>query len=399
MSLNLCGDILADIKSMGDGLLNVTEERLRLLIRKDSIYDVYHVEQTPFARGKFATVRKARNLATGVEYAAKFIRKRRRALDTQREIAHEVAVLLQCAASPRVVRLHEVYDERSEMVLVLELAAGGELQRVLDTDECLGELEARRAMRQILEGLLFLHDRNIAHLDLKPQNLLLTSDEPNSDIKLCDFGISRVIEPGTEVREILGTPDYVAPEILSYEPISLATDVWSVGVLGYVLLTGYSPFGGDTKQETYLNISQCSLTFPSELFSDISNTARDFIKSALVLDPRKRPSAKHLLEHPWLAVKTSLLPMLVPCETTETNGTAKSTPLLQRKTFTSLTETPKSQRKTYTTDNINGSSPRTYSVSTKCLHSNSCGQCGSPCCHLTHTPTKSVIPLDRGILC
>lgn len=95
-----------------------------------------------------------------------------------------------------------------ELFLIFS-AAGGELQRVLDTDECLGELEARRAMRQILEGLLYLHDRNIAHLDLKPQNLLLTSDEPNSDIKLCDFGISRVIEPGTEVREILGTPDYV----------------------------------------------------------------------------------------------------------------------------------------------------------------------------------------------
>lgn len=77
-----------------------------------------------------------------------------------------------------------------------------------------------------------------------------------------------------------------APEILSYEPISLATDIWSVGVLGYVLLTGYSPFGGDSKQETYLNISQCALTFPPELFSDVSNTARDFIKTALVLDPR-----------------------------------------------------------------------------------------------------------------
>lgn len=144
-----------------------------------------------------------------MEYAAKFIRKRRRALDTGREIAHEVAVLLQCASSPRVVRLHEVYDARTEMVLVLELAAGGELQRVLDTDECLSEMEARRAMRQILEGLLYLHDRNIAHLDLKPQNLLLTSDQPCSDIKLCDFGISRLIEPGVEVREILGTPDYV----------------------------------------------------------------------------------------------------------------------------------------------------------------------------------------------
>lgn len=379
----MSGDILKDIKSAGDGLLNITEERLRMLIRKESIYDVYHVEQTPFARGKFATVRKARQLSTGVLYAAKFIRKRRRALDTQHEIAHEVAVLLQCSSSPRVVRLHEVYDERSETVLVLELAAGGELQRLLDTDECLGEPEARKAMRQILEGLSFLHERNIAHLDLKPQNLLVMAEEPNADIKLCDFGISRVIEPGTEVREILGTPDYVAPEILSYEPISLATDVWSVGVLGYVLLTGYSPFGGETKQETYLNISQCSLTFPSELFSDISSTARDFIKSALVLDPRLRPSVKKLLDHPWLSTKPSILPLL-SCDA----GDTPNTPLLNRKSY-SLTETPTSQRKNYSAE---------FSSN---LHLTSCGQCGNTCCHLhlAHTPPKAVISLDRGILC
>lgn len=90
------------------------------------------------------------------------------------------------------------------MVLILELAAGGELQRILEGDECLGELEARRAMKQILEGLAFLHERNIAHLDLKPQNLLLTIENSCEDIKLCDFGISRVLEPGVEVRELIG---------------------------------------------------------------------------------------------------------------------------------------------------------------------------------------------------
>ena len=161
------------------------------------------------------------------------------------------------------------------------------MQRVLDTDECLTEAEACRAMRQILDGLRDLHSQNIAHLDLKPQNVLLTCDViTDADIKLCDFGISRLIQKGVEVREILGTPDYVAPEILNYEPISLATDIWSIGVLAYVLLTGYSPFGSDTKQETYLNISQCNLSFPSELFTNVSSFAQDFIQAALVLNPR-----------------------------------------------------------------------------------------------------------------
>lgn len=103
-----------------------------------------------------------------------------------------------------MVRLHEVYTTAADMVLVLELAAGGELQRILEGDECLGECEARHAMRQILEGLAFLHDHNIAHLDLKPQNLLLTVENCCEDIKLCDFGISRVLSDGVEVRELNG---------------------------------------------------------------------------------------------------------------------------------------------------------------------------------------------------
>lgn len=108
-------------------------------------------------------------------------------------------------------------------------------------------------------------------------------------MKLCDFGISRVVAEGTNVREIVGTPDYVAPEVLQYEPLSLLTDIWSAGVLAYVLLSGFSPFGGESKQETFLNISQCSLTFPEKLFSGISLAAIDFIRKALQINPRYIP--------------------------------------------------------------------------------------------------------------
>ncbi|KDR22334.1 hypothetical protein L798_01989, partial [Zootermopsis nevadensis] len=251
--------------------------------------------------GKFAAVRKCTHKETGVEYAAKFIRKRRRATDQRKGILHEVAVLKIAADSARIVRLHEVYETSTEMALILELAAGGELQRVLDAEEGLEEQHVARVMRQILEGLCYLHDNNIAHLDLKPQNLLLTGAYPDCDIKLCDFGISRVIKSGVEVREILGTPDYVAPEVLGYEPISLATDIWSVGVLTYVLLSGYSPFAGNTKQETFCNISQCCLSFPDELFDGVSSVAKDFIQATLVKDPSKRLTSHQCLEHPWLS--------------------------------------------------------------------------------------------------
>lgn len=95
-----------------------------------------------------------------------------------------------------------------------------------------------------------------------------------------------MVENGSKVREILGTPDYVAPEVLQYEPLSLKTDIWSIGVLAYVLLTGFTPFGGDSKQETFLNISQCALSFPDDLFDGISNHALDFIKNTLRIKPQ-----------------------------------------------------------------------------------------------------------------
>lgn len=160
-------------------------------------------------RGKFANVRKATHKITGVHYAAKYIKKRRRAVDQTPEIHHEIAVLMKCADNSRVVRLHQVYETNSDVVLMLELAAGGELQQILDQDEIPTELEARRAMKQVLEGLSHLHERNIAHLDLKPQNILLSVENVCDDIKLCDFGVSRVLEPGTKVQAILGKHAYV----------------------------------------------------------------------------------------------------------------------------------------------------------------------------------------------
>ncbi|KDR08197.1 putative serine/threonine-protein kinase [Zootermopsis nevadensis] len=185
------------------------------------------------------------------------------------------------------------------MILLLELASGGELQMLLDKDEVPEERQVKRLMRQILDGLIYLHSINVAHLDIKPQNLVLMNEFPHGEVKLCDLGISRYISQGADIRDILGTPDYVAPEVLNYEPISLATDMWSVGVLLYVLLTGCSPFGGDTKQETFCNISQCKLDFPDDLFEDVSEDAKDLMRKLMVKEPSKRLSAIECLQHQW----------------------------------------------------------------------------------------------------
>ncbi|XP_015116640.1 serine/threonine-protein kinase 17B-like [Diachasma alloeum] len=281
------------------GHLAPTPERLERLLSKQTLEELYEVEEQPFARGKYATVRRCRERSSGRQWAAKFLRKRRRAQELKAEALHEVAVLDAAAHCPQLVSLHQVFETNTEMVLVLELAPGGELQMVLDRDEVPEEHQVVRLLRQILDGIAFLHSFNVAHLDIKPQNLVLTGEFPDCDVKLCDFGISRYISHGADIREILGTPDYVAPEVLNYEPISLATDMWSVGVLLYVLLTGCSPFGGDTKQETFCNISRCRLDFPDDLFEDVSEAARDLMRKLMVKDPSQRLTVTECLEHPW----------------------------------------------------------------------------------------------------
>ncbi|XP_017465961.1 PREDICTED: death-associated protein kinase related isoform X2 [Rhagoletis zephyria] len=291
---------------IGDGLLDINEERLKELLVAEDINEIYELEQTPFARGKFAAVRRAIHKNSGVHFAAKFLKRRRRAQSSDKEIKHEIAVLMLCDGADNIVKLNAVHESRSDTALLLELATGGELQTFLDNEECLSEAHARYCMREVLKALQFLHKRSIAHLDLKPQNILLTGERIEDGLKLCDFGISRVVAEGTNVREIVGTPDYVAPEVLQYEPLSLLTDIWSVGVLAYVLLSGFSPFGGETKQETFLNISQCALTFPDKLFGGVSAVAIDFIRRALRIKPNDRMTAAGCLEHIWLKDECSI---------------------------------------------------------------------------------------------
>ncbi|KAE8574669.1 hypothetical protein XENTR_v10003526 [Xenopus tropicalis] len=280
-------------------------------LREEPFLSSYRLVGKELGRGKFAVVRKCVELSSGKEYAAKFLRKRRKGEDCRSDIINEIAILEMARLSPYVVDLHEVYETNSEIVLVMEYAAGGEIfeQCVADQDEAFTEKDVVRLISQILQGVLHLHRSNVVHLDLKPQNILLTSSSPLGDIRIVDFGLSRQVDAIKEIREILGTPEYVAPEVLSYEPISTATDMWSVGVLTYVMLTGVSPFLGDTKQETFLNISQVNIQYSQEDFQGISEPAIDFIKSLLVKNPRKRIRADQCLKHPWLNSATESEPL------------------------------------------------------------------------------------------
>lgn len=295
---------LCDVKNVEMGIVKVPPELLEDLIHKENIEKFYDVEQVPVASGLFATVRKCTHKETGIEYAAKFSSRSRCGVDCTTEVLHEIALLSICSESNKIVHLKDVFQNQHEIVLVLEYAPGGDFQSVLDDDMVPFEQDVQGFMLQLLEAISYVHDRNIAHLDIKPQNIVLMSEFPNCEIKLCDLEVSRVIQDSEQIREIIGTPDYVAPEILAYEPISLAADIWSLGVLAYVLLTGFSPFGGDTDQETLRNISSANLDFPSELFEGVSDEAKDFITDCLQRDPKKRLNVAQCLAHPWISANS-----------------------------------------------------------------------------------------------
>ncbi|XP_033254951.1 death-associated protein kinase related-like [Drosophila miranda] len=343
---------------IGDGLLDVDAERFNGLLVSHDINEIYEVEQTPFARGKFAAVRRAIHKNTGSHFAAKFLKRRRRAQSSDKEIKHEIAVLILCEGEENIVNLNAVHETRSDTALLLELATGGELQTILDNEECLTEAQASHCMRE-------------------PQNILLAGERIEDGLKLCDFGISRVVCEGINVREMAGTPDYVAPEVLQYEPLSLLTDIWSVGVLTYVLLSGFSPFGGNTKQETFLNISQCALTFPDNLFGGVSPVAIDFIRRALRIKPNDRMSAAGCLEHVWLKDESSM--------DRQINGSSSSISKIPIATG-KLLGSPISSTSTST------STETTTAIHT--LTSNGHGQSNTVC--LSAKPTQIVTPTRRA---
>ncbi|XP_014469952.1 PREDICTED: putative serine/threonine-protein kinase YPL150W isoform X2 [Dinoponera quadriceps] len=287
-------------KHVKEGLVLVQEAQLAKLVKTGPITEQYEIDPKPFASGQWARVYRCRSRSTGIFYAAKYSSRNRFNVDCSAELRHEIALLSLCSQSPRVVKLHDVYETQKEIIMVMEYAPGGDLQTLIDGDLVPLEGDVVHFVRQLVEGLAYLHERNIAHLDIKPQNLVMMGTFPECDVKLCDFEISRVILEGAEVREILGTPDYVAPEILHYKPITLAADMWSLGVTTYVLLTGFSPFGGESDQETFQNISLGEVDFPEEIFEDVSAQAKDFVAKLLVLDSSARMTAKQCLHHDWL---------------------------------------------------------------------------------------------------
>lgn len=203
------------------------------------------------------------------------------------------------APHPNVINLFDVYDDPSGVHLVLELCSGGELfDRVAQARY--SEAAAATVVRQIASGLRALHAANIVHRDLKPENCLFLDESESSPLKIMDFGLSSVEEFTDPVVGLFGSIDYVSPEALSRDRISSASDMWSLGVILYILLSGYPPFIAQSNRQKQQMIMNAQISFHEKTWKNISSSAKHLISSLLAVDPDRRPTAQELLLHPWV---------------------------------------------------------------------------------------------------
>ncbi|KAL6486445.1 hypothetical protein MHYP_G00058370 [Metynnis hypsauchen] len=248
--------------------------------------------------GRFGMVHKCVEKSSGLTLAAKIIKTR-----SQKEkevVKSEIEVMNQLNHS-NLIQLYAAYESRYDITLVMEYVEGGELfDRIIDENYKLTELDTVLFIRQITEGLQYMHKMYILHLDLKPENILCVSRETNK-VKIIDFGLARRYKPREKLRVNFGTPEFLAPEVINYEFVSFPTDMWSLGVITYMLLSSLSPFLGDDDNETLNNILECKWSFEEAEFADISDEAKDFITRLLVKSKSWRMSASQSLKHPWLS--------------------------------------------------------------------------------------------------
>ena len=206
-----------------------------------------------------------------------------------------------------IINLFEVFDESTYFYLITELMLGGELFDRIVTKTFYNEKEARDVCRTLFEALGYCHSRGVAHRDLKPENLLLVSRTNDKNIKIADFGFAKKVTSSKCLLTQCGTPGYVAPEILHGVPYGVKADMWSLGVIAYILLGGYPPFIEQNQRELFKKIKRGSYEFHPEYWGQISREAKDLIAGLLTVDPDKRLSAEGALRSPWITGSDEML--------------------------------------------------------------------------------------------
>jgi len=250
-------------------------------------------------RGAFSVVKLGVNRKTKERVAIKIIDRNDVGKDYEKNLRMEMEILSK-VHHPNIISLHELVEAENKLYFVMELVTGGELFDRIVEKGSYSEEDAKILVRKIVDAIEYLHNNNIAHRDLKPENLLVKSVQDDTEVKIADFGLSKIIDKDKMMQTACGTPGYVAPEVLNAEGYDKEVDMWSIGVITYILLCGFPPFYSESVPEVFEQIMKAEFDYPEEYWEDISEEAKDFINNLLVVDVTKRMTAGQSLAHPWL---------------------------------------------------------------------------------------------------
>jgi len=266
-------------------------------VRRESIEDFYELGRE-IGRGGFSVVVEGTCKKTGDKFAIKCIKKTMVEGEDIKLLRREIKIMKR-VNHPNILKLYEVFEDDEEFFLVMELVLGKELfDKIVERGQY-SERDASNIVRQIVAAVDYLHSNGIAHRDLKPENLLSAGDSEKEIIKIADFGFSKNF--GEEkLMTSCGSPGYVAPEVLTSESYDKSVDMWSVGVIIYILLCGYPPFYADNAPALFKKIMDVKYDFDDASWDEVSDDAKNLIRHLLVKDPKERYTAKQCLEDPWV---------------------------------------------------------------------------------------------------
>jgi len=263
----------------------------------EKIEEIYTLKEE-IGRGAFSVVHLGIHKKTQERVAVKIIEKSSLGADIVR-LQTEIDILKQ-VSHPNIIDLKELIETPTILAIITELVTGGELFDKIVEQGSYTEREAAVLISKMVSAIEYLHNRGIVHRDLKPENLLLKSDHDLTEVKLADFGLSKIVGEQNIMMTACGTPSYVAPEVLSASGYDSEVDLWSIGVITYILLCGFPPFYNENLGLLFEDIMVARYEFPEDYWSHISKEAKDFIEKLLVVNPSKRLTAAGALKHPWL---------------------------------------------------------------------------------------------------
>lgn len=250
--------------------------------------------------GAFSTVRMGYHRSNrNKTYAVKCVNRKKLTVEDEAALLDEVSILKEMKHL-HIIRLYDFFKEQSTYYLVMEEMDGGELFDRIVAKAYYNEKEARDTCKIVLEAVRYMHENNVAHRDLKPENLLLVSKSDDSEVKIADFGFAKKVYKECTLKTQCGTPGYVAPEILEGKKYDQRSDMWSVGVILYILLGGYPPFIEKTQRDLFRKIKKGAYEFHEEYWGTVSKEARNLISSLLTVNPSKRLDAVQALKNKWI---------------------------------------------------------------------------------------------------